>query len=76
LQANGTPKTPMEIKTWSDQTEAGSPIKNPQRRADFSEDCHRIGLNPETNSMFDWLEADDRASFSRFNRKVGQPSIL
>src|ERR1700682_6285983 len=27
LQANGTTKTPVEINTWSDKMEAGSPIK-------------------------------------------------
>ncbi|MGD0614244.1 MAG: DUF5069 domain-containing protein [Verrucomicrobiota bacterium] len=65
LQANGTKKTPAEIKTWSDEMEAGSPMKNPERRARFIENCSRHGLNPEMNSTFDWLEADDRASFRR-----------
>jgi len=65
LQANGTTRTPVEIKTWSDEMEAGSPMKNPERRAHFIENCHKIGLNPETNTTFDWLEADDRASFRR-----------
>ena len=65
LQANGTKKTPVEIKTWSDETEAGSLMKNPEKRSYFIESCSRIGLNPETNTTFDWLEADDRASFGR-----------
>jgi hypothetical protein len=65
LQANGKPKTPAEIKTWSDEMEAGSPMKNPERRSHFIENCSKLMLNPETNSTFDWLEADDRASFSR-----------
>ena len=65
LQANGTTKTPVEIKTWSDEMEAGSLMKNPEKRAYFIENCSKIGLNPETNTTFDWLEADDRASFRR-----------
>ena len=65
LQANGTKKTPAEIKTWSDEMEASSPMKNPERRAYFIENCSKLMLNPETNTTFDWLEADDRASFSR-----------
>lgn len=65
LQANGTVKTPVEIKAWSDQMEAASPMKNPERRGGFIESCHRIGLNPEMNSLFDWLEADDRRSSHR-----------
>lgn len=65
LTLNGTPKTPAEIKAWSDATEAGSLMKDPQKRAYFIEACHKIGLNPETNTTFDWLEGDDRSTFSR-----------
>ena len=65
LLANGTAKTPDEIKAWSDQVEASSPMKNPERRAAFMDNCSKLMLNPETNTTFDWLEADDRASFSR-----------
>jgi hypothetical protein len=63
LQANGTKKTPVEIKAWSDEVEAGSPLKNPEKRALFIENCTKLGLNPEKSTTFDWLEADDRASF-------------
>jgi Domain of unknown function (DUF5069) len=63
LQANGTMKTAAEIKTWSDEVEAGSPMKNPEKRAGFIGNCTKLGLNPETSTTFDWLEADDRASF-------------
>ena len=65
LLANGAAKTPAEIKAWSDATEAGSLMKVPEKRAYFIEDCARLMINPETNSTFDWLEADDRASFRR-----------
>jgi hypothetical protein len=63
LQANGIAKTPVEIKAWSDETEAGSMMKNPEKRAFFIENCTKLGLNPEKSTTFDWLEADDRASF-------------
>jgi len=65
LQANGTTKTPAEIKTWSDEMEASSLMKDPEKRAYFMESCAKLVLNPETNSTFDWLEADDRATFRR-----------
>jgi len=45
--------------------EAGSMMKNPEKRAYFMENCSKLGLNPETTSTFDWLEADDHASSSR-----------
>ncbi len=64
LLANGMAKTPAEIKAWSDEVEAGSPMKNPEKRAGFIENCTKLGLNPEKSTTFDWLEADDRASFS------------
>jgi len=63
LQANGTKKTPAEIKAWSDEVEGGSMMKNPEKRAYFTEACKKLGLDPEKTSTFDWLEADDRASF-------------
>jgi hypothetical protein len=65
LLNNGTKKTPAEIKAWSDEVEAGSPMKDPEKRAYFMESCSKLVLNPETNSTFDWLEADDRATFRR-----------
>jgi hypothetical protein len=65
LLCNGLPKTTVEIKAWSDATESSSPMKDPAKRGYFIENCHKIGLNPEMNSTFDWLEADDRSSFSR-----------
>ena len=63
LLANGTQKTPAEITAWSDEMEAGSMMKNPEKRAHFAEECKKLGLDPEKTSTFDWLEADDRASF-------------
>jgi hypothetical protein len=65
LQANGTKKTPAEIKSWSDEMEAGSLMKNPEKRDYFMESCSKLGLNPQMNTTFDWLEADDRESFRR-----------
>jgi hypothetical protein len=65
LQANGTAKTPAEIKAWSDEVEAGSMMTNPEKRAHFIENCTKLGLNPEMTTTFDWLDADDRASFHR-----------
>jgi hypothetical protein len=65
LQANGTARTPVEIKIWSDEMEADSLMKNPEKRAGFIESCARLVLNPVTNTTFDWLEADDHASFRR-----------
>lgn len=63
LQSNGIKKSSSEIKIWSDGMEASSPMANPERRESFIENCHKVGLDPDKNTLFDWLEADDRASF-------------
>ena len=63
LLAHGTAKTAPEIKDWSDDQEGDSLMKNPEKRAYFIENCHRLGLDPEKTTTFGWLEADDRASF-------------
>jgi hypothetical protein len=68
LQANGTAKTPAEIKTWSDQMESSSPMKNPEKRDHFIEECARLGLNPGMNTTFNLLEADDNETFRRNSR--------
>jgi hypothetical protein len=65
LHANGTLKTAEEIKAWSDEVEASSLNKDPNKRDYFTENCHKLGLNPQMNSTFDWLETDDRESFRR-----------
>ncbi len=65
LLANGIPKTQLEIQAWSDETERGSLMKDPEKRSFFIESCSRLGLNPQMNTTFDWLEADDRESFRR-----------
>jgi hypothetical protein len=65
LNTHGTPKTPAEVKAWSDSVEAQRPFDNPERREWFAGECVGLGLKPETTTLFDYLEADDRASFKR-----------
>ena len=63
LQTNGAEKTPAEIKAWSEEMENSSPMRNPEQRAAFMQNCSKLFLNPHLNTTFDWLEADDRLSF-------------
>jgi hypothetical protein len=65
LLANGTVKTPVEIKAWSDEVEASTLMKVPEKRSHFIKACSELGLNPQMNTTFDWLEADDRETFRR-----------
>ena len=65
LNTHGTPKTPAEVKAWSDSVEAERPYNNPEHREWFAGECAKLGLKPEITTLFDFLEADDRASFKK-----------
>jgi hypothetical protein len=65
LDQSGQPKTADEIKRWSEETEATDPYNNPERRDWFVEQVKQLGLDPSTTTLFDWLEADDKASFAK-----------
>lgn len=65
LDTHGAPKTSAEVKAWSDSVEAQRPYENPEHKDWFASECSRLGLKPETTTLFDYLEADDRASFQR-----------
>ena len=53
------------IKRWSDEVEARRPYDDPERRDWFVEQTKPLGLDPSKISLFDWLEADDKASHAK-----------
>jgi len=65
IDSHGAPKTPEEIKTWADGIETMNPYNNPERREWFSDQTKALGLDPAQTTLFDWLEADDKASYAR-----------
>ncbi|MDD5350643.1 MAG: hypothetical protein PHQ12_10575, partial [Chthoniobacteraceae bacterium] len=64
LDMHGLAKTPEEICAWSDSMEGYCLYNNLEKRPSFVLECTRLGLNPARTTLFEWLEADDRASFS------------
>lgn len=62
INSQGTPRTPEEVRAWSDQTERFSFYNVPEKREWFIEECRHLGLDPERVSLFEMLEADDRES--------------
>ena len=66
LDSHGTPKTPEEIKQWSDGVEAHSFVTDPERKDFFIDVCTKLGIDPYKSSVFDWLEADDKASYAKY----------
>lgn len=65
LDTHGTPKTAAEIKQWSDGIEAVNPYNDPEKKEWFVQQVTPLGLDPAKTTLFDWLEADDRASFKK-----------
>jgi len=68
LRTNGTPKTPDEIKAWSDKVETAKlkdvfAKRSPADVQEVQEHCRKLGLDFESATLFEWLETDDRASF-------------
>ena len=63
FSSHGTAKTPEEIKIWSEGVEGYRPYDDPEKKEWFSGECAKVGLKPETSTLVDFLEADDRASF-------------
>ena len=62
INTHGTPKTPEEIKAWSDDMERLSYYNIPEKKEWFSEECRQLGLDPAHTTLFEMLEADDRES--------------
>jgi hypothetical protein len=60
----GEKKTPEEIKRWSDEVTATRPYDDPERRDWFAGQVKPLGLDPAKTTLFDWLEADDKACHS------------
>ena len=64
LDAHGEQQSPDEIQNWADEVEKATMIDDPEKRDFFIEECQKLGLDPEKTSVFDWLEADDKACHS------------
>lgn len=59
----GTHRTEHEIIDWSNDMEAFRPYETPDKREWFIEVCQPLGLDPATATLFDYLDADDKASY-------------
>lgn len=60
---NGTPKTAEEIKAWGDGIEAFNPVNAPDKKEWFEGETAKLGLDASKTTLFDFLDADDKASF-------------
>ena len=65
VEESGIRKTDTEIQEWSAMVEGLRPYDDPEKREWFKSVCEPLGVNPATATLFDWLEADDAATFKK-----------
>jgi hypothetical protein len=71
---NGTLKSPEEIEAWSEKVETirlkdVPSLKAPDKQKEVKQSCEKLGLEFETATLFEWLHADDEASYSELAAK-------
>lgn len=65
VKQHGIPKTDTEIAAWSQERETDNyDHKPPEKKKWLSESAVKVGLSPDA-TLFDYLDADDKASFGR-----------
>ena len=65
VDSHGRPKTEEEKKAWVEEKKKATLYNDPEKRDFFIEETKKLGLDPETTSLFAWLEADDKASYAK-----------
>ena len=64
VSKNGTPKTVAEIEAWDAEAAANNFSAAPEKKAWLEGESVRLGLDKDA-SLFDMLDADDKASFKK-----------
>ena len=65
LDSHGEKKSPEEIKAWDEKMEKVSLYDDPEKRDWFVEECRKLGLDGAKTTLFEWLDADDKASYAK-----------
>jgi hypothetical protein len=74
VKEHGTPKTDEEIAEWSlarhsDYSYSDVSKSGADKVAWFVGECEKLGLEPETTTLYDYLDADDKASYHIANQE-------
>jgi Domain of unknown function (DUF5069) len=64
---HGDKKSPEEVKAWADEMMATNPYDNPEKREWFEEQVKPHNLDASKTTLFDWLDVDDKASYTMEN---------
>ena len=62
---HGSPRTTAEVKAWSHEVITDLPYNNVKTRDWFMSVCTPLSLDPQTTTLFNYLDVDDTASFKR-----------
>lgn len=65
MDSHGAAKTADEVKAWTEGIIAAQPYNDPERREWFAEQCAPLKLDPANTTLFQWLDADDQASYAK-----------
>lgn len=65
FDAQGESRPASEVVAWSNAVETERPYDNPELSDWFADECQRLGLDPKKTTLFDYLDYDDRVSFSK-----------
>lgn len=65
LDQAGTHRTEGEIEEWSEKVENFRPYDDPEKKDWFIGACQPLGLDPANTTLFEFLDADDKASFGK-----------
>ncbi|MBA3963354.1 MAG: DUF5069 domain-containing protein [Chthoniobacterales bacterium] len=65
VDAHGTSKTAVEKESWCKEKLAFNFNDVPEKKEWYAEQLKPLGLDPATTPLFDWLEADDKASYQK-----------
>jgi hypothetical protein len=63
MKSTGVRRPAAEVHGWSDRVENDLPYGDPVRRQWFKGECERLGLSPLSTTFFDYLDAEDAATF-------------
>lgn len=63
---HGDQKTSEEVSAWSNAFRTDySYTTDPNKSEWFKGECERLALDPATTTLFDYLDVDDKVSFSK-----------
>jgi hypothetical protein len=63
VDEHGKPRSPEEKQKWVEDSKKATLYNDPKKRDLFIEETRKLGLDPATTTLFQWLEADDAASY-------------